>query len=287
MSVQNETLDMKAIERKPEAPELEYKSASQDSLSMFLAALGGMVLGTMATLLILALINGGTLNFVHPERLTALEQSLTSVNANLGAVSQNVDAVAAQVQEVRTSLADATAQVDQARAALQSQGNDVAQVQSAMSSLQETGAKFDTLVLGLKSVLNSMESPAAASAPAASAPVADAAALPAPQIAADAKVKPDAVAVFVFVDANGNNVMDGSESALVGPQVAVQDAAGKTIDTYASTDTGVLAQGLAPATYGVVVEDAAGHTLLTAAQAQVTVAADAKEGQAVYFPVAQ
>jgi len=56
MSVQNESLEMKPAERKPEAPELEYRAASHDSLSMFFAAIGGAVLGMLATLLVLALI---------------------------------------------------------------------------------------------------------------------------------------------------------------------------------------------------------------------------------------
>ena len=60
MSVKHESLEMKPAERKPEAPELEYKAASQDSLSMFFAAIGGAVLGMLATLLVLALVNGGT-----------------------------------------------------------------------------------------------------------------------------------------------------------------------------------------------------------------------------------
>ena len=94
MSVQNESLEMKNNERKPAAPELEYKAASQDSLSMFFAAIGGAVLGMLATLLVLAVINGGTLNFTHPERLAVMEANLARVNENVGAVSQNVDAVA-------------------------------------------------------------------------------------------------------------------------------------------------------------------------------------------------
>ena len=69
MSVQHESLDMKPTERKQEAPELEYKAASQDSLSMFFAAVGGAVLGMLATLLILALINGGKLDFSYPSAL--------------------------------------------------------------------------------------------------------------------------------------------------------------------------------------------------------------------------
>lgn len=297
MSVQNESLEMKAVERKPEAPELEYKAASQDSLAMFFAAIGGAVLGMLATLLVLAVINGGTLNFIHPERLAVLEDSMTRVNENVGAVSQNVDTVSAQVKEIRTGLADAAVRVDQARADLQTQGGDVAQVQAAVTGLQQTGEKFDRFVLALQSALGSMDQPAATTAAAATVATAatttaaasapSAAALPAPKVATDAQVKAGDVAVLVFVDTNGNGVMDADEAILVGPQIAVQDAQGQTIDTYASTDAGVLVAGLDPAAYLIIVEDTAGHTLQSADQAQVTIAKDAKEGQVVYFPAAK
>ena len=122
MSVQHESLDMKPTERKPEVPELEYKSASQDSLSMFFAAIGGAVLGMLATLLVLALINGGTLNFIHPERLAVLESNLTRVNENVGAVSTNVDNVAQQVTAMRSDIASAKTDVQSAMAALDERG---------------------------------------------------------------------------------------------------------------------------------------------------------------------
>jgi hypothetical protein len=48
MSVHQESLEInKAAE---EAPELEYRAVSHDSLSMFLAAIGGAVLGMLLTL---------------------------------------------------------------------------------------------------------------------------------------------------------------------------------------------------------------------------------------------
>ena len=109
MSVQNESLDLKPAERKPEAPELEYKTASQDSLSMFFAAIGGAVLGTLGTLLILALVNGGTLNFTRPERMAVLEENLARVDQNVGMVSQNIDAVSQDLTEISGGLATARA----------------------------------------------------------------------------------------------------------------------------------------------------------------------------------
>ena len=49
MSVNNESLDVVKPSEQKRAPELEYKAASQDSLSMFAAAIGGAVLGVLAT----------------------------------------------------------------------------------------------------------------------------------------------------------------------------------------------------------------------------------------------
>lgn len=296
MSVTNDSLDMKPTERKPDAPEIEYKAASQDSLSMFFAAIGGAVLGTLATLLILALINGGTLNFTHPERLAVLEASAGRINENVGAVSQNVDQVAQQVASIRTDVAKAQAQVDQAMSDLTKQGQSVSNLQGAMTTLAATSTKFDTFVAALDQALASVKKidagaadAAAGSAAAGSAAAAGAAAVPAlstPAAAPTEGVKPGDVAVLFFVDANGNGKMDDSEANLVGLQLAVKDAAGKTLGTYVSTDGGVLVQGLKPGAYQFVVEDTAGHKLATANEIPVTVPADAKTGQAVYVPVA-
>src|SRR5215203_3760462 len=146
MSAQHESLDRKPAERKQEVPELEYKAASQDSLSMFFAAIGGAVLGMLATLLILALINGGTLNFIHPERLAVLEQNLTRVNENVGAVSTNVDNVAQQVTAMRSDISGAKNDVQAAMSQLEERGTQVEQIDSDVENLKVTGQKFDTFV---------------------------------------------------------------------------------------------------------------------------------------------
>lgn len=65
MSVHQESLTGNAggAHQTDEAPELEYAVVEQDSLMMFGAAMGGAVLGTLMTLLILVIINNGTLRF--------------------------------------------------------------------------------------------------------------------------------------------------------------------------------------------------------------------------------
>jgi hypothetical protein len=276
MSVQNESLDLKPVERKPEAPELEYKAASQDSLSMFFAAIGGAVLGTLGTLLILALINGGTLNFTRPERLAVLEENLARVDQNVGMVSQNVDAVAQDLTQMGAGLTTARTQVDEARAAIEEQGGDVAAIESAVGTLQVTGQRFDTFVMALGEALDSVDRVGAANVAASS-----------PLVVSDAAVPAGDVAVLLYADANANGALDDTEANLVGLQVAVTDATGKEVGNYVSTDAGILVEGLAPGTYTFAVTDAAGHTLASSDQAVVIVAPDAAEGQIVFFPAAE
>jgi hypothetical protein len=293
MSVQNESLEMKNSEHRPAAPELEYKAASQDSLSMFFAAIGGAVLGMLATLLVLAIINGGTLNFTHPERLAVMEANLARVNENVGVVSQNVDTVASQVTDVRDQLAAARSQVDNTLAQIETQATAVNGLETAVATLAVTGDRFDTFVNALDQALISMrklEGGAATEATVAEAPAAvveaPATIAAKPVLVRDPAVQADAVAVLFFVDANGNAVMDDAEANLTGVVLRVTNAAGSELGEYTSGDAGVLVEGLNPGDYTFAVVNPAGHATLSE-EVAVTVPADAAEGQILYVPMAE
>ncbi len=254
MSVQNESLEIKpTTERKPDAPELEYKHASQDSLSMFFAAIGGAVLGMLATLLVLAVINGGTLNFIHPERLAVLEQSMTRINENVGAVSTNVDAVAQQMDDLRGGLTTAKSDLEAAKSDISQQTNQVAEVATGVAALQVTGQRFETFMTALDQALTSVDRVGAANGVTAGAGVQGAGA---PVVVNSDAVKPGDVAVLFFADANGNGRLDDSEANLVGVQVSVTDSAGKKVGDYSSTDGGILVEGLAAGQYTFAVTNA-------------------------------
>ena len=106
MSVHQESLDMtKSREARVGAPQLEYLTSAQDSLSMFLAAIGGAVMGMLLTLLVLAIINGGTLTFTVGGKVTDFEQRLARVDKNVDSVSHNVDIVSKQATTIQTQLA--------------------------------------------------------------------------------------------------------------------------------------------------------------------------------------
>lgn len=279
MSVKHESLEIKSAERKPEAPELEYKAASQDSLSMFFAAIGGAVLGMLATLLVLALVNGGTLNFIHPERLAVIEDGLTRVNENVGAVNTNLEIVAGQVDDIRTGLSSAQSDVQTAISRLEDQGTDMSEMGSAVAALEVTGQRFDTFVVALDEALSSMDRVGAANGVSAVAG--------SPVVIASDDVAAGAVAVLFFADVNGNSRLDDDEANLLGLQLSVTDAESVNVGDYSSTDAGILVEGLAPGQYTFSVSDAAGHTLGSADSVTVNVPQSGEQGQIVYFPVAE
>jgi hypothetical protein len=282
MSVQNESLDMKSSERKPAAPELEYKAASQDSLSMFFAAIGGAVLGMLATLLVLAIINGGTLNFTRPERMAVMEANLARISENVGAVSQNVDLVANQVTDVRDQLASARSEMDVTVAQLESQSSSVNSLEAAVGALAVTGERFDTFVDALDQALISMRKLEGGEV--ADGPTRAIAAQPV--LVNDAAVAPNAVAVLFFVDNNSNGMMDVAEVNLVDVKLSVSDAEGNLVGEYTSGDAGIIVEELAPGSYTFAVGDTAGHATLVEETA-VTVTEDASEGQILYVPMAE
>ena len=154
MSVHNEALEMKAKPMEKDAPELEYQAFTQDSLSTYFAALGGAILGMLLTLLVLAVINGGTLSFSGGERLTNFEAKLSRVDENVGTVSENLGVVAVQAQNIATPLA--TVETD-LRNEMNKQDGDIANLGTSIATLDQTKQQFDAFMKALSVVMTDMQ----------------------------------------------------------------------------------------------------------------------------------
>lgn len=164
MSVHNESLEMsKPMERVEEAPNLEYRTVSHDSLSMFLAAIGGAILGMLLTLLVLAIINSGTLSFTGGERLSVYEAKLEAVDQNVGTLSGNLDVVAKQITEIRSGMASTETAL---RNELAAQGDQLTGVNQALDTLNVTRQQFETFTTALSDALTKMNGAAPAAQPA-------------------------------------------------------------------------------------------------------------------------
>jgi len=211
MSVQQEHLTMKQtpVSEHAEAqvekpPKLEYSVKEADeSLEAYISAISGAIIGVLATLLVLYILNGGTLRFINPAKLSAIEASLARVDENVGAVNQNVETVAARlaamegeagvIGQLQTSLTDLDT-------ALSEQGSRLDGLDESVATLDVTRKNFDTFTAALASALsemgttaapaaepvNAVETASVAEAPVAEAPVAEVAASEAEAPAADA-----------------------------------------------------------------------------------------------------
>jgi hypothetical protein len=155
MSVHQESLDMvRPVERKDDPPALEYNAVRNESLTMFGAAIGGAVLGMLLTLLVLAIINGGTLSFSGGERLDVLEASVQRIDENVGAVSYNVDVVAGQARSLQNQLTTVEASL---REQLNSSTQDVTALQSAVDTLTQANGQFTSFLQALNDALDQLD----------------------------------------------------------------------------------------------------------------------------------
>lgn len=167
MTLQNDTIELH--KNAEDAPSIEYRSVGHDSLSMFLAALGGAILGVLLTLLILAIINGGTLSFGGDARLAALEQTMVRVDENLGTLSDSLDTLANEFFVVRDALAATQSQLDTVASSQELQAADVSAqidgVNEAITSLDATRARFDNFLQALSTALEETNAATDALAP--------------------------------------------------------------------------------------------------------------------------
>ena len=264
-------------------PELEFNmSESEESLTAYLSAIGGAVIGLLLTLLVLAIWNGGTLNFTNTSKVDTLDANMTRVDENLAAMSTDLETLGerlaalegeagalAQLRDSLTTFDSSLAALDQS---LSDQGIHITELDLAVAELQVTRRNFDTFTSALIQVLAEMETN-----PTGAAPV--------PMIVTSEDVAADTVLVYLFVDANANSVMDGNEIEVAGTTIALTGPEGESVVAETSEDSGARFEELVSGEYTVSVEDALGYELVSASAVAVTINAGAEAGQIVYYAV--
>lgn len=152
MSVHQESLEInRPVERTQEPPSLEYNAVRNDSLTMFGAAIGGAVLGMLLTLLVLAVINGGTLSFSGGERLDILEASVARIDENVGAVSYNIDMVAQQAQTLQAQVATLEGDLGDNIATV---NTNIEELRGAVETLNRSTTQFTVFLTALDEALS-------------------------------------------------------------------------------------------------------------------------------------
>lgn len=264
-------------------PELEFNmSESEESLTAYLSAIGGAVIGLLLTLLVLAIWNGGTLNFTNTSKVDALDANMTRVDENMAAMSTDLETLGerlaalegeagalAQLRDSLTTFDSSLAALDQS---LSDQGIHITELDLAVAELQVTRRNFDTFTSALIQVLAEMETNQTGAAPV-------------PMIVTSEDVAADTVLVYLFVDANANSVMDGNEIEVAGTTIALTGPEGESVVAETREDSGARFEELVAGEYTVSVEDALGYELVSASAVAVTINTEAEAGQIVYYAV--
>ena len=264
-------------------PELEFNmSESEESLTAYLSAIGGAVIGLLLTLLVLAIWNGGTLNFTNTSKVDALDANMTRVDENMAAMSTDLETLGerlaalegeagalAQLRDSLTTFDSSLAALDQS---LSDQGIHITELDLAVAELQVTRRNFDTFTSALIQVLAEMETNQTGAAPV-------------PMIVTSEDVAADTVLVYLFVDANANSVMDGNEIEVAGTTIALTGPEGESVVAETSEDSGARFEELVSGEYTVSVEDALGYELVSTSAVAVTINTEAEAGQIVYYAV--
>ena len=271
------------------APELEYSAVGHETLSMIGAAVGGAILGMLLTLLILAILNGGTLRFGvsdNGETLTNIQEFAEAVNRNVDANSQNIAKLNEEFGTVATSLSTEVAK----------QNLNITEMNETMSTLDVTRQQFGTFIQAMSEAMNSIQgvtSSDEAAAPAVSveeatvveaAPAIEDTVDSAPIAVSSPDVAPGSIEITMFADANGNGEMDTGEAFQNGLNVLLMQD-GEKVDTIESADEAITFVELGAGAYSLEVTDVDGNMLLSGIE--IDMLEDAEEGQMVRIAVTQ
>lgn len=311
-------------------PELEFSMPEvEESLTAYLSAIGGAVIGLLLTLLVLAIWNGGTLNFTNTSKVNAIEAGLTDVAQDVEAVNAHLvnlgerlvvlEQEAGAVAELQKSFSALDTSLAGLGQSLNDQGIHVAELDAAVADLESTRRNFDLFISALTQALTQMESDGAnaqRSQPARSAPdtsrsdagqgaetdraSASSSDFPArpqaaapqptiplpPQIVTRADIAPDALLVYLFVDADADGLYDSDENFIAGATVTLVAPDGAMIMTIAPVaSAGTLLETLQEGDYTVSVEDVHGYSLASQNNVSITIDPTAESGQIIYFAV--
>ena len=299
-------------------PKLEYNNPSRDSLAMLGAAIGGALLGVFLTLLVLAIVNRGTIRFNTTGQIRAMQETIVAVDQNVGALSANLDTVVArleglqgqadvipglqtEINAAKTEIGAALSEIGAAQETLKAQQSQLGEMNDSIAVLDVGRQKFDVFtgaLAGALSQMSALDGPAEAAAvevaaveaaPVDVAPVEAAAVevapiapvLPTVTVAASADVAGDAVQVVYFADANGNGIKEGEEASVVGMSLNLVDAEGSIVASVETDESGAaLFAGLAAGNYSLTTAE--GDAI-----ASLTVAEGAAQGQIVTVPVVE
>jgi len=245
-----------------------------NSLILFLVAIGSAILSTLFTLLILAVVNDGTLSFTGGERLTQFQDYMAQVDGNVGTLNDKVESVKSRATELAAEMEGLQSELD-------NQDMEMEGLDDAVTKIDETRQQFDGFVSALSVALSSIQSPEEEAAtaentepvivktepevPTAKEPATEdsgAEARTAPMVNMSDALPANTIAALILEDLNGNGMLDGGETS-VGDVMVSLSLDGTVVESKATSEAGATFMALAPGSYEITVDDMSEYTLLS------------------------
>ena len=170
MSVHQESLSNPRVMEPLEDDSSEYAEGRNESLSLFGAALGGALLGMLLTLLVLAVLNNGSLRFdtaAGSERAAADRgPGRRAGRERAQRQRERADCHANLSGDIEQGQSEIRGQVDTIVSELDGQGLTLSELGETLGSLEQTRDEFNIFVGALNEALSAIEAGEEMSAPA-------------------------------------------------------------------------------------------------------------------------
>ena len=251
---------------------------------MLLTALGGAVLGTLLTLFVLSLINGGTLRYGGgASRLDGVELAYSQLSENVNINTLNMQGQTEQfatdinsINEIVTGHSRSINQMAPMVARTSANSDQTTRLMNALedvfSTNRATTSADDLMVpaVGEEEVFDTG---------------------PMMSLAATVKqgnnIPTGMVAVLPFVDKDSSGVMDPGEVNELGITASLIDSAGMAVATMDSGDAGMNFTDIMPGNYELVIENGGNYDSLVGQTVPVEVDASDEFGQLIFLGIAE
>lgn len=255
---------------------------TSDMIKLLLTALGGAIIGTLLTLLILSTINGGTLRYGGgASRLDKVELAYEQLSANVGTNTDNMksqnEQFATDISSINEIVTGHSRSINQMAPMVARTSANSDQSSALMSALEEAFAKSDAATRENELVVSEVGSAEADDGPM----------MVFSRTEGNGNGLPvGMVAILPFVDENFSGLMDPGETNEAGITASLFEG-DEVVATLESSNAGLNFTDIEPGRYDFVIEDGGEFDSLAGQSMEIEVGRDDEHGQLIYLGIAE
>lgn len=257
---------------------------SRDMITLFLTALIGGIMGTLFTVFVLSLINGGSLRYAGGAKtLDSVVEAHTVLQSNVGQMAENIalqnDQFATDVNTLNEIVTGHSRSINQMAPMVARTNANSRQTSVLMSALEEAFTKTSAVASGDDLMVADLSGDGAADA-------GPALTLVTSSVSAS-NLPVGRVTILPFVDADGSGVQDAGELNEVGITASLIDTGDMSAATVVSGGAGFNFHDIAAGSYKFVIENGGAFASLVGQSIPVELGAGDENGQLIYMGIVE